>query len=65
MVANSVFERLLSRICGNLYVAFEDVLLEMDATALGQVLERWSVCILGGAVWSCPGRISKERSDTW
>ena len=45
MVANSVFERLLSRICDNLYVVFEDVLLEMDATALGEVLELWSVCI--------------------
>ena len=40
-----VFERLLTRVSGDLFAVFEDVLSEMGSPALGRVLELWSVRI--------------------
>ena len=40
-----VFERPLSRVCGDLFVAFEDVWSKMGEQALGRLFEPWGVRI--------------------
>ena len=60
-----VFERGLSRVCGDFVIDLENVRLEMGAQALGRFFELWSVRVEGGTVWSCSNSISKERADAW
>ena len=60
-----IIERGLSRVCGDIFFAFEDVWSKMGAQDLGRVFEPWSVRIEGGTVWSCSGSISKERANAW
>ena len=40
-----VFERGLSRVCGDIFVAFEDVWSKVGAEALGRLFEPWGVRI--------------------
>ena len=40
-----VFERGLSKVCGDIFVTFEDVWSKVGAEALGRLFEPWSVRI--------------------